>query len=79
MLLLVELGEGAGFDQLVGEPLALLVGAVSEDHPVRLGQLGNLLDPGQQALVLRRGGIQTGNRSLKSSKSPAVALHVLRG
>ena len=61
MLLLVQLRECAGLDQLLGKPLPLLVGAVGEHHPVRLGQLGDLLHPGQQALVVRRGGIQTGN------------------
>ena len=61
MLLLVELGEGARLDQLVGQPLPLFVGAVREDHPVRLGELGNLLDPGQQALMVRRGSVQTRN------------------
>ena len=61
MLLLVELGEGAGLDQLIGEPLPLLVRAVSEHHPVGLGQLGDFLHPGQQSLVVSRGGIQTRN------------------
>ena len=62
MLLLVELGERASLDQLVGEALVLLLGTISENHPVRLSEFGDLLDPGQQLPVFRRGGIQTGNR-----------------
>jgi hypothetical protein len=61
MLLLVELPEGAGGYELVGEALPLLLGAVSEHDPLRLGQLGNLRYPRKQALMLGRRGIQTRN------------------
>ena len=61
MLLLVQLREGAGLHQLGGEPRELFLGAVGEDHPVRLGQLGDLLHPRQQPLVLGGRGVQTGN------------------
>jgi protein involved in polysaccharide export with SLBB domain len=54
MLFLVKLLEGAGLDQLLGEPVPLLVGAISKNHPVGLGELGDLLDPGQQTLVTSR-------------------------
>ena len=45
MILRVQPPERAGLDQLIGEPLPLLVGTVGEDHPVRLGELGGLLHP----------------------------------
>jgi hypothetical protein len=61
VLVLVQTLERAGFDQLLGKPLPLLIGPVREDHLVRLGELGDLRHPGQQALVVRRRGIQTGN------------------
>ena len=49
----------------VGQALPFLVGAVCEDDPIGLGQLGNLLHPGEQFPVLsgRRavGSVETGN------------------
>jgi hypothetical protein len=46
-LLGVAQREGARGDQLLAEALVLLLGPVGEDHAVRLGQRGDLLDPGQ--------------------------------
>ena len=57
----VEPGEGAGVDQLLGEPLPLLVAAVDPDDLVGGGQLGHLLHPGQQAGVGGGGVVETGS------------------
>ena len=48
--------ERAGVDQLLGQPVPLLVGAVDPDDLVRGGQFGHLAHPGQQAGV-RGGGV----------------------
>ena len=56
LLVLGEAGEGAGGDELVGEPGPLLVRAVAPDDLVRLGQGGDLLDPGGELGVLGGGG-----------------------
>ena len=61
-LLLVQLDEGAGLDQLGGEAVPLLLRAVGPHHPVGLGQGGDLFDPGQQLGVLGGGFGETGNR-----------------
>ena len=50
-----------GLDEVRGEPLVLLFGAVGERHPVGLCQLGDLADPGKKALVLGRCLIQARN------------------
>ncbi len=41
--------------------MKLLVGTVSENNPIGLGQFGDLLHPGQQPLVISRRGVQTGD------------------
>ena len=53
LLLRVEPGEGAGGHQDVGQLGPLLVRAGAPVHAVRLGELGDLGDPGQDALVGR--------------------------
>ncbi len=49
-------------DQLVGQRLVLRVGAVDPVDPVRLGEFGDLGNPGQQARVLSRGAAQVVGR-----------------
>ena len=48
LLLRVEPGERAGLDELVGEGRPFLLRAGAPVDAVGLGQLGDLLDPGQQ-------------------------------
>ena len=71
LLLVVEPLKGARRLELLAQPGVLLVGAVGEHHPIGLRELCDLLDPGQQPLVLSRCGVQTREWSLTSSKSPA--------
>ena len=47
-LLLVELAERAGLDELRGEAVELGLRAVGPDDLVRRGELGDLVDPGEQ-------------------------------
>ena len=56
------------------EPLELLVGAVGKHHPVWLSQLGDLLNPGQQPLVLGRCVVQTRNGRCGHENSPAQVI-----
>ncbi len=51
LLRLVELGEGAGGEQRVGQLGPLLVGAGAPVDPVGLGQLSDLVDPGEDPRV----------------------------
>ena len=55
-----QLGERAGVDELLAEPVVLVGRAVAPLDPVGSGQLRNLVDPGQEFRVLGRrhiGGI----------------------
>ena len=47
----VELGEGAGVDQLLAQELVLLVGPVEPVDRVRLAELDDLVDPREQSGV----------------------------
>ena len=47
----VELGEGAGVDQLLAEERVLLVGPVEPVDVVRLAELDHLVDPREQSSV----------------------------
>ena len=78
LLLRVEPGEGAGLDELVGEGRPLLVRAGAPVHAVGLGQLGDFLDPGQQAGMRRRRiGLVGVVRRLRSAP-PVQSRFVLR-
>ena len=71
-LLLVQLDERAGLDELGGQPVPLLLRAVGPDHAVGLGEGGDLLDPGQQLGVLGGSVGKTGNRHRNLSSGDAA-------
>ena len=60
----VEPGEGAALDERGGQRLPLGVVAGAPVDPVGLGQLGDLADPGQDALVGRRARGVRGGRGV---------------
>ena len=49
--LLVELGEGAGMDQLIAEEVVLGLRAVDPVNAVGLGKVGHLFDPADEMFV----------------------------
>ncbi|GAA4964418.1 hypothetical protein GCM10023238_35060 [Streptomyces heliomycini] len=48
----VELAEGALGDEFLAQAFVLGLRAVAPDHPVRLRQVCDLVDPGDQSLVV---------------------------
>ena len=66
--------EGAGVDQVLGEAVVLLGRAVAPVDGVGLGQLGDLLDPGEELCVRGR---RCGRRSGSGSHSPVTLSHWL--
>ena len=67
----VELGEGAGVDQLLAQELVLRVGAVEPVDGVRLAELDHLVDPREQSGVTG-GGLHERHVAAPPGESGAV-------
>src|SRR5690606_15901261 len=67
-LLLVELDQDPLVECLLGEAGLLLLAAVAPDDPVRLAELGRLLDPLQEMRVLRHRRLGDGDRLGRSHR-----------
>ena len=83
VLLRGQPGESARCDQVIGQPRPFLVGAVGEDHPIGLRQLGHLQYPGQQCRRgARRRAAGSGCRRRRlgeSRRGPGGIAAVVRG
>ncbi|SIN51341.1 Uncharacterised protein [Mycobacteroides abscessus subsp. abscessus] len=61
MLVGVQAHEGTRVNELLRNPREFLIRAISKHHTIRLGQLSDLANPGEQARVFRRSIVKTGN------------------
>ena len=66
-----SLRERALLDELLAQALVLRLGAVAPDDPVGLGEGGDLVDPGDQLLVLGRGWWEPHCRAPRSLRRSA--------